>query len=170
MIKDSLLKSCLLDLNICQHLFTKLDPALSEWRPRDNMRTTLELMQYLTFIGGTMTNHFVHTSEDREQARNRYREQSKASKEMKFDEFPARIEREKEHLHSIYDSITDHDLTRPTYHPFSGDETTLFEALHTVSKYLCAYRHQLFLYAKMCGAEINTRNNWYGLDPVKATA
>ena len=167
MIKESLLKSCLLDLNICQHLFTKFDPAKSDWRPQENMRSTLELMQYLTFIGGTMTNHFIHTSEDREAARNQYRENSKASKEMTFDQFPESIEREKEHLHEIYDNITDADLGRMTYHPFSNDEYTLFEALHTVSKYLCAYRHQLFLYAKMNGAEIGTPNNWYGMDPVK---
>ena len=165
MIKDSLLKSCLLDLNICEHLFTKFDPSQADWKPRDNMRSTLELMQYLTFIGGTMADHFVHTSEDREEARNSYRERSKASKEMTFDEFPEWIEREKEQLHAIYDNITDADLTRMTYHPFSGEESTLFEALHTVSKYLCAYRHQLFLYAKMCGAEISTPNNWYGMDP-----
>ncbi len=179
MIKDSLLKSCLLDLNVCQHLFTKLDPALADWRPRrtdgtprENMRSTLELMQYLTFIGGTMSNHFVHTSEDREAARNQYRENSKISKEMTFDQFPEAIEREKELLHEVYDNITDADLSRMTYHPFSGDETTLFEALLTVTKYLTAYRHQLFLYAKMCGAEINTRNNWYGMDsqPAKQAA
>jgi len=168
MIKDTLLKSCLLDLNICQHLFSKFDPAMADWRPRENMRSTLELMQYLTFIGGTMTNHFVHTSEDREAARLQYREHSKASKAMTFDQFPEFIEREKEQLHSVYDNITDADLSRMTYHPFSNEESALFDALLTVTKYLTAYRHQLFLYAKMCGAQISTPNNWYGRDPQPA--
>jgi hypothetical protein len=168
MIKDSLLKSCLLDLNICEHLFSKFDASQADWKPRENMRSTLELMQYLTFIGGTMANHFVHTSEDREAARAQYRENSKTSKAMTFDQFPEFIEREKEQLHALYDNITDADLTRMTYHPFSNEESTLFEALLTVTKYLTAYRHQFFLYAKMCGAQISTPNNWYGMDPKPA--
>ncbi len=164
MIKDSLLNSCLLDLTICQHLFSKLDPALSDWRPRENMRSTLDLMQYLSFIGGAMSTHFVHSAEDREEARNRYREGSKLSKAMTFQEFREAIEREKELLREVFDTITDSDLIRMTYHPFSNEETNLFEALLIVTKYLTAYRHQLFLYAKLCGAEISTPNNWYGRD------
>ena len=162
MIKDSLLKSCLLDLNICQHLATKFDASQAGWRPRENMRTTLELMQYLTFIGGTMLTHFANTSEDREAARNQYRENAKRSMEMTFDQFPEEIEREKERLHQVFDNISDADLTRMTYHMWSNEEHTVFEGLLTVVKYLSAYRHQLFLYAKMCGAEIGTLNNWYG--------
>ncbi len=175
MIKDSLLKSCLLDLSICQHLSTKFDPSQADWRPRENMRSTVELMQYLTYIGGTMTKHFVNPPVDHEEARTNYRTNAKNSAEnVNFTNFSEWIEREKAEISEVYANITDADLARMTYHPFSGDETTLFEALLTVSKYLCAYRQQLFLYAKMCGANINTRNNWYGMDaqpaPVKEAA
>lgn len=170
MIKDSLLQTCIQELTICQHLYSKLDPAMQDWRPRENMRSTLELLQYLTHIGGTMTRHFANPLEDRDAARERYRESSTRSKTVTFDEFPDVMEREKADLRSIFATINDSDLSRGTYHPFSAQETSLFEALMTVVRYLTAYRHQLFLYAKMCGAEINTRNNWYGMDPVKAAA
>jgi hypothetical protein len=172
MIKESLLKSSLHELSVCQHLATKFDATQADWRPRENMRSTLELMQYLTYIGGTMTKHFIDPPVDHEEARLKYRANAKLSADsMTFENFSEWIEREKNEISDAYATITDADLSRMTYHPFSGDENTLFEALLTVNKYLCAYRHQLFLYAKMCGANINTRNNWYGLDsqpaPVK---
>ena len=172
MIKESLLKSSLHELSICQHLGTKFDASQADWRPRENMRSTVELMQYLTYIGGTMTKHFINSPVDHEEARLKYRANAKLSADsMTFENFSEWIEREKNEISEDYATINDADLARMTYHPFSGDENTLFESLLTVNKYLCAYRQQLFLYAKMCGANINTRNNWYGLDaqpaPVK---
>ncbi len=172
MIKESLLKSSLNELSICQHLATKFDASQADWRPRENMRSTLELMQYLTYISGTMTKHFINPPVDHEEARQKYRANAKLSADsMTFENFSEWIEREKKEISDAYSKITDADLSRTTYHMWSGDETTLFEALLTVNKYLCAYRQQLFIYAKMCGAQINTRNNWYGLDaqpaPVK---
>jgi hypothetical protein len=164
-ITTSILKSYIQDLNNCQHLHAKFDAKSADWRPQANMRTTLELMQYLTYIGKTTARHFINPSEDHEEARTSYRADAKqAADSVTFENFPEMIEREKEEIRALFSGITDADLARMTYHPFSNEETTLFEALLTVGKYLCAYRHQLFLYAKMCGAEINTRNNWYGID------
>jgi hypothetical protein len=168
-IKESLLKSYIHDLSISQHLATKFEPENADWRPRENMRSTLELMQYITYIGQAMARHFVNPPVDHEAARNAYREASKASGvNVTFANFSEAIEQEKDEIRAAFATITDADLNRMTYHPFSGDETTLFEALLTVSKYLAAYRQQLFLYAKMLGANVNTRNNWYGVDSTPA--
>ena len=170
-ITKSLLKSYLHELNNAQHLYTKLDAKNADWRPRENMRTTLELMQYLCFIGKAMTAHFVNPVEDREAARQQYRDLSKWSGHaVTFENFPEMIELEKDEISNAFSNITDADMQRMTYHPFSNQETTLFEALLTVMKYLTAYRHQLFLYAKMSGAEIGTLNNWYGRDSQPAPA
>ncbi len=68
-IKDSLLKSSLNELSICQHLATKVDASQADWRPRENMRSNIELMQYLCYIGGTMTSHFINPPVDHEEAR-----------------------------------------------------------------------------------------------------
>jgi hypothetical protein len=169
MIKDSLLKSSLRELNNCQHLATKFDASQADWRPRENMRSTLELMQYLCYIGGTMTAHFINPPVDHEEARLKYRANAKnTSENVTFANFSEWIEREKDTISKAFSTITDADLSRATYHMWSGEETTLFEALLTVNQYLCAYRHQLFLYAKMCGANISTPNNWYGRDPQPA--
>src|SRR5665213_985101 len=169
MIKDSLLKSCIQDLSNCQHLLTKFDASQADWRPRENMRTTTELMQYLAFIGGTMTQHFINPPTDHEAARTTYRANSKDSKEtVTFENFHEAIEREKNAIREAYSGIADADLSRNTYHMWSNEESSLFDSLLTVARYLTAYRHQLFLYAKMCGANISTPNNWYGMDPKPA--
>jgi hypothetical protein len=169
MIKESLLKSSLHELTICQHLATKFDASQADWRPRENMRSTVGLMQYLCYIGGTMTSHFINPPVDHEEARLNYRANAKNTTDnVTLANFSEWIEREKETIREAFASITDADLSRMTYHMWSGDETSLFESLLTVNQYLCAYRHQLFLYAKMCGAQISTPNNWYGRDPQPA--
>ncbi len=170
-IKNSLQNSLLHELTVCQHLYTKFDAKNADWRPRENMRSTVELMQYLCYIGKTMTGHFVNPSEDRALAVDNYRAKAKWSTEnVTFANFAEMIEREKEGIRETLANLSDADLTRTTYHPFSKEDTTLFDALLTVVKYLCAYRQQLFLYAKMCGAEINTGNNWRGVDAQPAAA
>jgi hypothetical protein len=170
-IKESLLKSCINDLSICQHLATKFSPENADWRPRENMRSTVELMQYISFVGKAFTQQFINAPEDHDLARSNYRALSKLSSDgVIFDNFSEWIEQEKDDIREVFATISDTDLERMTYHPFSGEESTLFDALLTVSKYIAAYRQQLFLYAKMLGANVNTRNNWYGLDSQPAPA
>jgi hypothetical protein len=171
-ISNSIQKSILHDLTVCQHLHGKFKAEDAEWKPAENMRSTIHLMQYLTYIGKTMTQQFINPPTDHEVARVNYRNDAKWSSEnVTFENFSEIIEQEKAEIRETLSGISDADLERMTYHPFSGEESTLFEALTTVTKYVCAYRHQLFLYVKLCGAEVNTLNNWYGMDPApKAVA
>jgi hypothetical protein len=170
-IAETILKECEQELSNMQHLYTKFDASKADWRPQENMRTTFELLQYLTFIGTVFARHFPQPSEDRDAARNAYRDLAKSAKEnVTFDNFPQMIEKEKEELRAAFANVKDADLQRQTYHMFSGTEHTVLEGLLTVLKYLCAYRHQLFLYAKLNGAEVNTLNNWYGKEPAPRAA
>ncbi len=170
-ISSSIQKSLLHDLSVAQHLNEKFKAEDAEWKPAENMRSTLQLMQYLTFIGKTFSQQFINPPTDHEVARTNYRNDAKfAGENVTFENFSEMIEKEKAEITEAFSGISDSDLERMTYHPFSGDESTLFEALQTVVKYVCAYRHQLFLYVKMCGAEVNTLNNWYGKDPAPKVA
>jgi hypothetical protein len=165
MTLETLLNACDHELEVCKHLYTKFDPSKADWRPQQNMRTTLELMQYLTFIGTAFARQFANPPEDRDAAREGYRDLAKQSKTLTFESFPEAIDREREDIRNAFEGLTDADLSRQTYHQFSGTEHTLLQGVITILEYLCAYRHQLFIYAKMNGAEINTLNNWYGKDP-----
>jgi hypothetical protein len=164
-IKESILRNMLHDLTICQQLHAKLDPKNADWRPAENMRPTIHLMQYLTFIGISTVKHFVNPMADRAAAGGPIMEASKNSGAVTFENFPEAIEREKQQIAELLANVTDNDLlTKKTYPPWGGPDILLFDALMGITmRYLTAYRHQLFLYAKMCGADINTRDNWRGL-------
>jgi hypothetical protein len=144
-ITESILTACLQDLSICQHLYTKLDPEKAHWRPRENMRSTLELFQYIASI------YYVTNPIDRK----KYPEASSIT----FEEFPNLIEERKNELQRMFLDITDSHLTEG-----SKDETGIFNNLTYIMRVLTAYRHELFLHAKMCGANIYTSNNWRGHD------
>jgi hypothetical protein len=170
-VAETILKDCEQELSNMQHLHSKFDASKADWRPQENMRTTLELLQYLSFIGSVFASHFPKPSDDRDAARNAYRDKAKWAKEnVTFANFPQMIDKEREEIRAAFANISDADLQKQTYHMFSGAEHTVLEGLLTVLRYLCAYRHQLFVYAKLNGAEVNTRNNWYGLDPAPKAA
>ncbi len=168
---DSLRKNLIHELTTCQHLYPKFSAESAEWKPAENMRTTVQLMQYLTYIGKAMVRQYITTPADPDAARNAYRADAKWSTEnVTFENFSDMIELEKKEIIDMLASLSDADLQKESYHPFSGDVFSVYEGLFTTVRYLCAYRHQLFLYAKMCGAEIGTVNNWYGKDPAPKVA
>src|ERR1700689_976181 len=101
-IKESLLKSCLHDLSTCQHLATKFSPENADWHPRENMRSTVELMQYISFAGTVFTQQFINAAGDRDLARNNFRALSKFSSEgVTFDNFSEWVEQEKEAIRDV---------------------------------------------------------------------
>ena len=167
-IKDTILNNVLHDLTVCQHLATKIDKKNANWRPADNMRTTEELMQYISFIGGATIMHFLNPPSDRSQAMNGFSQASQwASANTNIENFSKVVEQAKGYIQSLMENVTDDQLmTKMTYAPWNPKaDMTLEQAfIGSTIKFLAAYRHQLFLYAKMQGANINTMNNWAGMD------
>ena len=165
-IKNALLNTMLHELTICQHLHTKLKAEDANWRPSENMRTTVELMGYLSYIGQSTVAHFVENPEDRSlYLPKAYALTEQVKETVTFTNFSEALEEEKESIKKSFENWTDEDvLTKMTYYPWSGQDCSLFSGLNTTLQFLTAYRHQLFLYAKMRGATIGTRNNWGGVD------
>ena len=166
-ITDTFQKTLLHELNVCQHLATKLERSNADWRPRENMRSTLELMRYIATITSATLPHYI-TMPAKEGARDRYIAVRAETAAMPFDGFTERLESEKAQILRYMPTITDADLGRATHHPYNGADVSLIEALLSVQRNLTAYRHELFLHAKLCGASVNTMNNWGGVDPKPA--
>ena len=164
--KQSILNNLLHDLTICQHLYTKIDASNANWCPTPKMRTTEELMQYLSNIGKATIGHLVNPPADRASAMPAAIAASKAAAAtVTFANFSEMIELEKTEISKYFADITDEDLNRKTYMYFNpSQDITLLDGLLYATRFLCAYRHQLFMYAKMCGADIATINNWAGMD------
>lgn len=164
-MKELLLDSILHEYNLIEHLYTKIPAGSADWRPAENMRSTIELLRYLCFIG-TSTVETLHKGGWGVQENiDKLRARSVATKELHFADIPAAIEKEKHAIKGLVHAITDEDLEKDTVYPW-GDKAPLKRALlESTLKYLTAYRMQLFLYAKQNGAEIGTANNWRGVDP-----
>ena len=153
------------DLNVCQHLYEKIPADSMDKRPREGMRSTRELLQYLAFIGGASVQTYVNGGWAKEENIARMKAERESTNKLDPHDFVAALEADKNKITNLLTHLTDEDLlTMETTHPW-GQKVMLIEALLNNSlKYLAAYRLQLFMYAKMWGAEINTANAWRGVD------
>ncbi len=163
--KEYILDSMIRDLNVCQHLYEKIPADAMDKRPREDMRSTRELLQYLAFIGGASVQTYVNGGWAKEENIARMKAAREIASKLDPADFVAALEEDKKKITELLSPLTDDDLlTKETTHPW-GQKVMLIEALLNNSmKYLAAYRLQLFTYAKMWGAEINTANAWRGVD------
>jgi|SRR5579883_2205000 len=153
------------DLSVVQHLITKLPESAWDYRPRENMRSTTELLRYLSFIGAaTVKIHrdggwLEHNLPGLREARER-------TVNLQPKDFHDAIESQKHAIKELFTTISDEDLYQKTTLEPWGTSVPLLQAyLNGTLKYLASYKMQLFIYAKSCGAEIATPNNWRGVDP-----
>ncbi len=165
--KEYLQAAMLHDLDLCQHLYTKIGDDVWDWKPKENMRSTTELLQYLAFIGGAGVELYIKGGFTPENVKE-LRAAGANAKEAKPSDIPGLIEKQKTIITQQFATITDEDLfNRKTLQPWGEEVTLLHALLNNSSKYLTGYRMQLFLYAKLNGAEIGTSNAWRGVDTTK---
>ena len=163
-VKDLILKSMLHEYMILEHLHSRIPESSMEWRPQENMRSTRELLQYLSYIGSTITELMIKGGWSVPENVEKYRANAAASKTMAPETFLEKIHSEKAKVTELIEKLSEADLDREIG-LILGRKGSLGQALiNDTIKYLTAYRMQLFLYAKMNGAEIGTANNWNGID------
>jgi hypothetical protein len=163
--KEYILEAMIKDLNVCQHLYEKIPIDAMDKRPGEKMRSTKELLQYIAFIGGASVESYVAGGWGNEKNIQKLKAVREEASKMDAADFVADLEEEKEKITALIAPLTDEDLLHnETTQPW-GQRVKLIEALLNNSlKYLAAYRLQLFTYAKMWGADINTANAWRGVD------
>jgi len=158
--KEQLAESMIRECDVCVHLHSKLQADAAEYRPSPGQRSTLDLLRYLSVVGIAAT-RCLHASDWK-----LYGEYSERSKEMGLDGFAAAMERQKQELTEFFDSVTEETLEQQEADLPGGGKVPLGLAiLNGPAKWLTAYKLQLFLYAKACGAtELGTTNAWAGAD------
>ncbi|MCC7439140.1 MAG: DinB family protein [Armatimonadetes bacterium] len=160
--RDQFLSAISRERDICNHVFSKLHPDSYDYRPGETMRSTRELLQYLSICGigavrGMIDGNFAAWESLEQQA-----------EAMPMEEFPAAMNRQIEAIGEALATMTDDELlTRTGPVPGVGPEVPFGEGLvRAVLEWLVAYRMQLFLYAKMSGnPQLSTANCWAGRDP-----
>lgn len=159
--KTNLLDSMLHECTVAQHLYTKLTPQSFEYRPTASQRSTLELLQYLSVIGIAGATCMM------ERDWKRFAPFSERAKEMPASGFVEAMDRQKAELIELFKSLPEERLvTQEAPLPGGATQPLAVALMNGPLKWLTAYKLQLFLYAKACGAEqIGTANAWRGTDP-----
>ncbi len=163
--KSELLDSLQKEVRILLHLASKIDRAQLDYRPTPKQRSTLELLQYLTYMGPMLFRYAKGEKMDADS----WTPIVQAAGARNFDQTLAAIEAHQETYAALVGDM-DESAFRAEVPAFDGTKTTCgaFIVNHVLGQ-CAAYRTQLFMYLKACGREeLNTTNLWVGVDPVAA--
>lgn len=163
-LSEYLIESMVKDITILQHLYTKIPQDSFDFRPRENMRTVRELLHYISTTTSSMLTVFA-TSTDHASDMARLRTLNPPFEEFEVTDFHFILEEEKRIIKDLIGPLSDEELhTRQCFQPWREQVSMLSGILNGPLKYLTAYRMQLFLYLKLLGENVNTANNWAGMD------
>jgi hypothetical protein len=143
-------------------LLKQLAPLIEEkdldFRPTEKVRSTLELMQYLSGIGSTMLRWFLINDLTPEEF-GKIREYRST---LTIQNFPERLDEQWSQIQTYMKDITEEDLnSREIVLPWKEKMMLGNAIINCPIKWLATYRMQLFLYLKMQGRpEISTKEAW----------
>lgn len=161
MYKQHLINSIEKEIHICRRLYTKIPTDQMNFRPKEGVRSTLELLQYLSIAGTLMPIYWL--SEGEQDFTKFYVANTTASKSMPAEQFPCMMEKQLAKLKDLLNQLTEEDLIQKeiTY-PWTGGKAALGEGIIATSiKWLAAYKLQLFLFLKLSGDQpLATADAW----------
>ncbi len=158
MYKQHLLQNLQREIFLLKQLAPFIEERDLDYRPVEKMRSTHELMQYLSGIGATMLRWFVinDLTPDEWVKIRAYR------KTVTRENFKERLDEQMEDIIKYMDMISEEDLDKKEVELPSKEKMVLGTAIiNAPIKWLASYRMQLFTYLKMNGRhEISTREAW----------
>ena len=158
--KAELIASLQNEVRILLHLCTKVDRDRLDYRPTPKQRSTLELLQYLSFMGPTM----VKATRDGGFDRDAWTVEQQAAEGRDFDQTVDAISAMADVVARVLGDL-DEEAFRERFEIFGRVGSKGSFLVTTVLSGYAAYRTQLFLYLKACGhEELNTMNLWAGMD------
>ena len=149
------------EVRILQHLITKIEPAMLDYRPTPKQRSTIELLKYLTNMGPTLVRYAKGQPVDATEMTAAV----ETANARNFDETVSVLASHEDVYVRLLADMSDDDF-RADVAGFDGLPVTRgqFMVYHVLGQ-SAAYRTQLFLYLKACGREdLNTMNLWVGVD------
>lgn len=161
MYKQHLLNSIEKEINICRRLYTKIPPDQINFRPKHDIRSTLELLQYLGCIGSAMLTYWLQKEET--DFRTFYGSIMELSKTMPHEEFLAAMDEQLVSIKNLFEQVSEDDLfQKEITYPWNGSKDSLGEGIIATSvKWLAAYKLQLFLFIKLSSEQqLSTADAW----------
>ena len=158
--KEELIGSLQNEVRILQHLCSKIEPSMIDYRPTPKQRSTLELLQYLSMMGPEL----IKVAKAGKFDPPAWSAAENAVKSLDFDDAVRAIAAHKEAYPALLADISDADM-RAEFVMFGRPTSRGAFITNLVLCGCAAYRTQLFVYLKACGREeLSTINLWGGMD------
>ncbi|HUR35478.1 MAG TPA: hypothetical protein VM032_16865 [Vicinamibacterales bacterium] len=152
------------EVNILQHLCTKVDASMLDYRPTPKQRSTRELLQYLAVMGPVLVKSALGGGFNQDEWVTR----AKAIGELNFEQLVAALGAHAAEYKQLLAGQPD-EAFRKDIEMFGNKTTVGAFIVSLVLGGAAAYRTQLFCYLKSCGRdELGTANLWRGVDPAPA--
>ena len=160
MYKQHLLNSIEKEIKICRRLYTKIPPDKINFKPKEGVRSILELLQYLSIIGSTMLDYWLKKDDTDFNAF--FNAKTATAKAMSPEQFLTAMDDQLIAIKHLFNEITEEDLlNKETAYPWGGTEPLGQAIIATSIKWLAGYKLQLFLFIKLCDDQkLGTADAW----------
>lgn len=160
MSKEHLLNAIVKEMKICKRLYTKIPSDKMDFKPKENIRSILELLHYLSFIGTAIPSFWLQEGET--DFRTFFDNLATAAREMLPEQFLSAMDDQIAMVTKMFDQIREEDLfEKEVTYPW-GEHAALGEGILSTSvKFLAAYKLQLFSHIKLCSDQkLGTGDAW----------
>jgi hypothetical protein len=160
MYKQHLLNSIEKEINICRRLYTKIPPGQMDFRPKEGVRSILELLQYLGIIGSLMLSYWL--KKDDTGFTTFFGAKTIAAQAMPHEQFLTVMDEQMATIKDLFNQISEEDLFhKEIAYPWGGNGSLGECIIATSIKWLSAYKLQLFLFIKLCDDQkLTTADAW----------
>jgi hypothetical protein len=150
------------EIHILNHLCTKVEPSMLDYRPTPKQRSTIELLRYLSMMGPMIMPSIMSGTFMADQ----WKEAIERSATLDFPAVVAEIAAQSAFYASSIESASEDEL-QAEVELFGSTGSRAVQIINGLVAGHAAYRTQLFCYLKACGREeLGTMNLWAGMDPV----
>lgn len=157
--KQNLIDSVANEFRIIKHLAEKIPVDTEGYKPTEGQRTTLELLQYLSTIFGMATKVILAGTTDA------YKTLPNLAHETTMENFAQKMDAQLADIKATMELFREEDLETVVNLYMMGDKTKGVYLVENLTKWLGAYKTQLFLYIKSSGnTSLGTSNLWGGMD------
>lgn len=157
--KQDLIDSVANEFRIIKHLATKIPADTEGYKPTEGQRTTLELLQYLSEVFANTAKVILAGTTDV------YKTLPAPSEPTTLSNFAEMMDAQLESLKATMELFTDEELATVINIYGIGEKTKAVYLVENLTKWIAAYKMQLFLYIKSSGnTALSTMNLWGGMD------
>ena len=160
MYKQHLINNIEKEIKICRRLYTKIPLGKMGFRPKEGVRSILELLQYLGITGSLMPGYWL--KKDDTDFGTFFNAKVASSTTMLPEQFLKVMDEQMAAIKDIFTEISEEDLLiKEVAYPWGGNAQLGEAIIATSIKWLSAYKLQLFLFINLCdGQKLATADAW----------